>query len=191
MPRIQQDRIDDHDIYGKVQVDNNLTFGERVRKRFKPHDTVKVINIDDESIKWQYLEQDDESYVLEDETNIKITSREDPGLWEIGPGEQDILEGANAYLMMEALFKKMSVKKKGVVEHPLDQRDIHHFAFDDPEQQERIIDLLFLGKVTPAMMKQAALMQLGEVDAKKQDSYKSPNSNSRSGKEPSLINEIS
>jgi hypothetical protein len=135
--------------------------GERIRKRFKPTDTVKVHNLTNQSIEWQWLEESDETYTIEDGSNIKIVERKDPGLWRLGPGEQDILQGSCAYIMIEALYKQMAVMKTGIVLHPLDEREIKNFGFDDPQKQEEMIDLIFRGKVTPQMMAEAAASSLG------------------------------
>lgn len=161
MPRIPAAQVRPSEIYGKVKVDNNLTFGERIRKRFRPTDTVKVHNITNHQIQWQWLEELDEEYVIEDGTNIKIVDRGDPQLWMLGAGEQDILQGSCAYLMIEALYKQTKALKAGLVLHPLDEREIRNFSFDDPEAQEEFIDMVFLGKVTPQDMQAAALQSLG------------------------------
>lgn len=165
MPKVAPDKVDRDQLYGVSEVDMQISFGERLRNYFKPHDTVKVQNIDSEQVRWQYLEEDQETYTIEDDSNIKIVSREDPGLWILEPGETDILDGGCAYLFIEAQFKQVTARKIGPVEHPLDQRDIKNFAFDDPEAQEAFIKRVFLGKITPQMMKDAALAQLGENNA--------------------------
>lgn len=161
MPRLDPSTIKPSQIYGKQEVENNLTMGERIRKRFKPTDTVKVHNLTNTTIEWQWLEESDETYGIEDETNIKIVERKDPGLWVLGPGEQDILPGSCAYVMIEALFKQISVMKTGIIIRPLDESEIKNFGFDDPAAQEQMIDLIFLGKITPQMMQQAAAESLG------------------------------
>jgi hypothetical protein len=161
VPRIAAEKLVPSQIYGKSKVDNTLTMGERIRKRFKPTDTVKVHNITDTLIEWQWFEEADESYVIEEGSNVKIVERGDPQLWRLGPGEMDILQGSCAYLMIESLYKQMSAMKTGVVLHPLDEREIRNFGFDDPQKQEEVIDLIFRGKVTPQMMQEAAMSSLG------------------------------
>lgn len=161
MPRVNPQSLAPSQIYGKQKVDNNLTFGERLRKKFRPTDTVKVRNITNHAIDWQWLDEQDESYVIEDGSNVKIVTREDPQLWSLGPGEVDILQGSCAYLMIEALYKQTCALKTGIVLHPLDEREIRNFAFDDPAKQEEFIDYCFEGKVTPQMMQEAAVATLG------------------------------
>lgn len=159
MPRVDPKKVAPEQLYGVEEIENNLSMRERLHKRFRPHDTVQVKNIDDENLEWQWLSEDDESYVIDD-SNIKIVTREMPGLWRLKSGETDILEGACAYIMAETLFKKMCVKKTGVNEHPLDEREIRNFAFDDPQAQERFIERVFVGKMSPHTMQQAAMKQL-------------------------------
>lgn len=174
MPRIDPKKVAPQQLYGVEEIEANLTMRERLRKRFRPHDTVQVVNIDDEDLEWQWLSEDDESYYIDD-SNIKIVTREMPGLWRLAPGESDILEGSCAYLMIEALFKKMAVKKVGVNEHPLDEREIRNFAFDDPQAQERFIEKVFRGKMSPHTMQQAAIKQLsGESSGKSSTKQTAP-----------------
>jgi hypothetical protein len=159
VPKVDPQKLAPKDLYGVEEIDNKLNMRERLHKRFRPHDTVQVKNIDDEELEWQWLSEDDESYVIDD-SNIKIVSREMPGLWRLAPGETDILEGACAYIMMDVLFKKMSVKRVGVNEHPLDEREIRNFAFDDPQAQEHFIDRVYVGKMSPHAMQRAAIASL-------------------------------
>lgn len=160
MPRIRKDKVAPQDLYGVSKVDNNLSMRERIKERFRPSDTVEVKNITNQEITWQWLDEEDESYSIEDDTNIKIVEREDPSLWVLGAGETDVLPGACAYLMIEALFKLVCVMKIGIVLHPLDEREVKNFSFDDPERQEQFIDAVFVGKLTPTMMHEAAVSQL-------------------------------
>jgi hypothetical protein len=172
MPKIAQ--ASDAPTVNQDEIKIQESFGEKLRKYFKPHDTVKVQNVDDAPIEWRYLREDQESYTIEDDSNIKITVREEPELWRIEAGDLDVLDGGCAYLMIEALFKQVTAKKVGPVEHPLDQRDIRNFAFDDPEAQERFIKRVYLGKLTPQMMKEAALQSLGDtIGQTKQETVKS------------------
>lgn len=158
MPKIDPSKVDEHALYGKLKIDNTLNMGERIRKRFKPTDTVQVINLDDSTLEWQWQEEGSEHF--HDEEYIRMIERDDPSLWQLEAGKTDVLQGSCAYLMIEALYKKMAVKKTGVTLHPLDEREVKNFDLGNPEKQEEFIDLCFLGKVTPAIMQQAALAQL-------------------------------
>lgn len=162
MPKLDPAKLAPSEIYGKEQVDTTLTMGERIRKRFKPFDTVQVKNVDTIPIRWQWLPEDAESYVI-DETDVKIVDRDDPDVWELEAGETDVLQGSCAYIMIEQLYKQLCVRKVGVTLQPLDQREIKNFAFDDPASQEALIDIIFIGKVTPQMMQEAARRQIEET----------------------------
>ena len=159
MPRIEQSQVKPDQLRGITHVDNTKNFMERVHKRFRPHDTVRVHNLDDEDLYWQWLDPEDETYVFT-EDNIKVVSRNAPGLWMIKAGEEDILNGACAYLMLDVLYQTMAIKKTGVTEHPLDEREIKNFNLNDPLAQEQFLDRAFLGKLTPAAMQRAAMQQL-------------------------------
>lgn len=160
MPIVPKQKVAPHQLYGLTKVDTSLSMRERIKQRFRPTDTVQVRNITNQEISWQYMDEQDESYTIEDDTNIKITERDDPSLWILKPGEYDVLQGANAYLMIEALYKLVCVMKTGIILHPLDEREVRNFSFDDPERQEQFIDAVFKGKITPTQMHKAAIGQL-------------------------------
>lgn len=161
MPRVSPSELKPYQIPGKLKVDPNISFIERCHKRFEPTDTIQVRNITSEMIEWWWLEEKDESYVIEDGSNVKIVSRKDPGLYRLNPGEFDILSGSCAYIMMDALFKQTRALKTGIVLHPLDEGEIRNFALDDPQHQEEFINMVFEGRVTPQMMQRAAIDSLG------------------------------
>ncbi len=149
MPQIQPNDIKSHEIYGQDDTDVSLTIRERLMKRFAPHEHVQVKNIDDEMMEWQFLpDHAEKSYLTEE--GIKVTERDDPELWILAPGETDVLIGACAYIMMENLYKKMVIKKVGIVEHPTTAKQIKNFNFKDPIRAEKLIDEIYLGKVNPS-----------------------------------------
>lgn len=160
MPRIPKSEVQPHQIQGVAKVDSNLTFRQRMRDRWRPGDTVQIHNITNQVIRWQWLDEQDEDYTIEDDTNIKIVNRDEPGLWFIEPGESDVLSGACAYMAVDAMYKMVCVMKTGIVLHPLDEREIRNFSLDDPEKQEQFLDIVFQGRVTPAMMQEAAASKL-------------------------------
>jgi hypothetical protein len=149
MPQVKAEDIKPFDIYGKDEIDNSITFRERLMQRFQAHEHVQVMNIDDEPIQWQYLPDHAEKITMTDE-GTRITMRDDPELWRIEPGETDVLIGGCAYIMIEALYKKLVIKKVGVVEHPESARQIRNFNFKDPIRAEQIIDMIYQGKVSPS-----------------------------------------
>lgn len=167
MPRIQQTDIKKNEIYGQDDTDVSLTIRERLLKRFAAHQHVQVMNIDDEPIEWQFLpDYAEKSYLTEE--GIKITEREDPELWMIAPGETDVISGACAFIMIENLYKKMVIKKVGVVEHPTSAKQIKNFNFKDPIRADQIIDKIFIGVVDPSFNQ----LQSNQVTPKKQDAKK-------------------
>lgn len=161
MPLVPKQEVKPSDLYGMTKVDTNLSFRERVRKKWRPGDTVQVRNITNQTLEWQWLDEQDEEYVIEDDTNIKITDRDDPGLWRIGPGETDVLPGSCAYLMADAQYKMICVMKTGIVINPLSEREIRNFSLDDPEKQEQFITEIYEGKITQSSLQKAAMSQLG------------------------------
>lgn len=149
MPRIKAQDVKPYDIYGQDDTDVSLTIRERLMTRFAAHEHVQVFNCDDETVEWQFLPDYAERSSLTDE-GIKITDRDDPELWALEPGETDILSGACAYHMIETLYKKMVIKKVGIVEHPQSGKEVKNFNFKDPIRAEQIINLIFIGKVSPS-----------------------------------------
>lgn len=117
--------------------------------RFKPHEFVRVINIDNEPFYWQYQPSSNEEETITPDGMHRQIFRGEPTRWMLNPGESDVLQGDNAYLMIEGLYKKLVAKKK-VSETP-DQPDTmaRNFNWTDPLLAETWIDKIFLGKVTP------------------------------------------
>ena len=166
MPQIQAKDIKQHEIYGQTDVDLSITFRDRLMNRFAAHEFVQVMNIDDEPMEWQYLPEYAEQISSTDE-GTKITKRDDPELWRIEPGETDVLNGACAYLMIENLYKKLVIKKVGVVEKPQSGKEVRNFNFKDPLRAEQIIDMIYQGKVNPSFNQaQPNQVRLQKPDAK-------------------------
>jgi hypothetical protein len=159
VPKIDPKQVKPEQLQGVTHVNNTINMGERMRKRFRPHDTVRVRNMDDEQLIWQWLDPEDESWTFT-EDHVKVVSRGVPGLWGLDAGAEDILNGACAYMMLDKLYSTIAIKKTGVTEHPLDERQIKNFNLNDPMAQEQFLDRAFLGKLTPAAMQRAALQQL-------------------------------
>lgn len=167
MPRIADEQVQDSDLYGVTKVENNLTLRERIKTRFRPTDTVKVWNPTNQNCKWQWLDEQDETYRIDEDTEIKITDRERPGLWELGAGEHDVLIGACAYMFIESLYKQVCIMKIGIVINPLSENEIRNFSLDDPEKQEQFIDTVFVSKLSPQDMQLAAIRGMGEESSPK------------------------
>lgn len=126
-----------------------LTFRERLMKRFAAHEWVRVINLDDEPFYWQYLPQHSETFEFTPDP-MKITYRDDPESWMLNPGESEVIIGENAYVMIEALYKKLVAKgflKKHGINEP--GKPGRNFNWSDGNKQEELIDKIYLGKETP------------------------------------------
>lgn len=114
--------------------DDSLTFRERLVKRFKPNNFVRVINIDDEPFEWQEQPISNEFVHQPDKVTYDVYRR-NPERHVLMPGEVRILDGGNAYLMVEGLFKKLILKKthgKGT-------------GMGSPQTQSEYIDKIVLG----------------------------------------------
>lgn len=149
MPRVNPTDVKPLDIYGQDEIDHTITIRERLLNRFKAHEHVQVMNIDDEPIEWQYVPDYAEEVTITDE-GTKVTTREDPELWRIEPGETDVLIGSCAFIMIDKLYKTLVIKKVGIVETPKSAKEIKNFNFKDPIRAENFIDLIFQGKVNPS-----------------------------------------
>lgn len=175
MPRIPQSQVSKDDLYGARKVETNLSFRDRCRKLFRAGDTVKVCNPTNQPVKWQWFDEQDEDYVIEDDTNIKITERGEPGLWELGAGEEDVLSGACAYVFLDSLYKQICILKIGIVISPLAENEIRNFSMDDPEKQDVFLEHAFLGHLSPQDMQAAAIRSLSETPGRGvQDEYVLP-----------------
>ncbi len=147
MPRIQdEEQLKQFDTSG---IKSNILFRERLQNRFKPSDFVRVINIDDEDFVWQYMSAADEDISMSDDGMQRIITRQPAQVWMIAPGDTDVLQGDNAYIMIEALYKKV-IAKKIINKTPNQPASMaRNFNWSDPEAQEKIIDMIFIGKENP------------------------------------------
>lgn len=121
-----------------------------------------VINIDNEPYQWQYFPIDGEEVSFTDNGAVRVVTgrasfakgyeQKLPGkeqLWEIAPGESEILLGANADLFIEGLYKRLIAKKR-VSETPnLEKTQARSFNWNDGLVQEQMIDKIFLGVKRP------------------------------------------
>lgn len=148
MPLVQ--KIDGKPVkpYGVQENTNAKLFQERLQDRFKAHEFVKVINIDDETFIWQYMPQEKEEQQYTPDGMHRHTYRDEPEVWMLDPGESDTIVGANAYVMIDALYKKLTAKKViATVEVAPGQARAFNFA--DGTQQDYLIDRILVGKEVP------------------------------------------
>lgn len=148
MPKLNPSLTQDIKPYGVGGNTNQLTFQERLLERFKPHEYVKVINVDDESYMWQYMPAENEEYEYTPDGMHRHTRRGDPEIWMLDPGESETIIGACAYLMIEGLYKKLMSKKVMAVPNP-NPVIARKFNFGDPTQAEYWIDRILVGKELP------------------------------------------
>lgn len=149
MPQINPATTKDVTPYGVGTNTNQLPFQERLLERFKPHEYVKVINVDDESFIWQYMPAEKEEYEYTPDGMHRHTRRDDPEVWMLEPGESETIIGACAYLMIEGLYKKLMSKKVMATVNP-NPAIARKFNFGDPTQAEYWIDRILVGKELPS-----------------------------------------
>ena len=94
----------------KVADDESQNFRDRLETRFKANDFVRVINIDTDKFEWSFL-PDDSEYMVADRTSRSVY-RKEPDHYELEAAESMVIEGSNAYVMIEALYKKVIQKVK-------------------------------------------------------------------------------
>jgi len=125
------------------------TIYDRMAKRFSPDDFVRVMNIDNETFYWQSLVPSDEHIEIEGSQFMlhKRTTREKPKLWSIPAGGTMVLEGWNAAIMIDKLFKKVLAKNK-IGNRPEGQK-ITNFSWANGQLQDEYIDKIFVGIEKP------------------------------------------
>jgi hypothetical protein len=149
MPRVEQSTANDTKVYGTQPNTNQKLFQERLMERFKAHEYVKVINPDDEEFIWQYMPQENEEYEYTPDGMHRHTRRTEPEVWTLKPGETDVLVGANAYVMIDGLYKKL-VSKKAVATVKVEPGRARSFNYSDGEMQEKLINKILIGKEVPS-----------------------------------------
>jgi hypothetical protein len=142
--------------YSAVSPGLPKTFRERLDTRFSATDFVRVVNPDNEEFVWQALNPNDESYFI-DRGPMKNTTRGNPRTYRIQAGQSLVLEGWNAQLMIEKLYRKIKAKqaisrraglapdealKKGLGDIPIN--------WSDGDQQEAYIDKIFVNVEHPS-----------------------------------------
>ena len=143
-------RISPQEQHSAQNVDVKKMFRERLIDRFGASDFVRVINPDTEPFTWSYLPSKDESLEMSNDGMHRFAIRNEAEFYQLNPGESEVIVGENAYIMIEALFKKLVAKKvvdKGGEFKP--GMAARNFNFSDALAQEQLIDEIYLGKETP------------------------------------------
>lgn len=144
MPRISLDQANG----ASSSLPNQATLRERLLNRFAAHEWVRVINIDDEPLYWQYLPIHGEEFEYTKDP-ARHVYRTDPEAYMLEPGESEVLIGECAYLMIENLYKKL-VAKKAIARKPkVKDGEARPFNWSDGNVQEIIIDQIYLGREKP------------------------------------------
>lgn len=148
-------------IYGPQKPGLPKTFGEHIRKLWEPHDYVRLMNIDDETFYWQSLAPQDESYDI-DRGPTKVTYRRPPRQFAIKSGESMPLEGWNAYLCIEQLYKKVLAKQ--MVKNRGERKEII-FNWQDPAGWDVYLPRIFMGKEVATFNGQTVPDPIKSVDS--------------------------
>lgn len=149
MPRVNLDKSPNVPVYGQSEYKNVSLFREKLLELFQPQLFVRVINIDDERFVWQYMPAENEHESYDGEMH-RIIDRDPVEVWELEPGESDVLLGQNAYVMIEGLYKKF--KAKAIIEKKPDMKpgQARAFAFFDDLSQVDFIKKVYQGVVKPS-----------------------------------------
>lgn len=143
--------VDKPQLYGVNAGKLPTPFRQKLADLFQSSDFVRVINIDDERFVWQSLDPKDETYNIVAGPQ-KDTRRGLPKLYSIEPGQSMVLEGWNAYIMIDKLYKKVSAKDRlarRTLEQMNDKKHVTNFVWDDEEQQRQYINRIFVGIEQP------------------------------------------
>lgn len=160
MPQLQQTKDGRSPV--RTATNDNKLFRVRLRDRYKPTDYVRVINIDDTPVVWNYFPIDGEETYSTDDGMMRIVEgrqhfdekREHllPGndqVWMINPGESEVLLGANADLFIEMLYKTLVAKKTIKSKPNVREGEARKFNWIDGRLQDELIDKIFLGVERP------------------------------------------
>lgn len=167
MPEEPYSGTSDGQLYG-VTVDNRpKPILEKLADLFQPSDFVRVINIDNQDFTWQSMNPKDETYYMEPGPQ-KTTVRGKPRLYTIKAAQSVVLEGWNAYIMIDQLYKKVSAK--AILEHKAATRDGKPtdtpLQWGDGEKQDFYIDKIFVGIETPSFGQYGAPAPAGNAEYK-------------------------
>jgi hypothetical protein len=119
---------------------------EKLSKLFGPLDFVKVINPDTEPYIWQWLPPSKEDISFDGGTvPMKITTRGEPEVWKLEPGQSGTLVGGNAYVMIDGMVKLMMTKKTISRNPNMPPGVARNFNFSDDIAQQEWINQIYLG----------------------------------------------
>lgn len=134
---------------------HSTSIREKLADLFGATEFVRVINPDTENYYWQYLPLEKEHINFDSSSStvpMKITYRDSPEVYLLEPSQSAIIIGANAYLMIEGLVKKL-MSKKAIQRTPtMRPGEARNFNFSDDAAQHDWIRDIYLGKAMPSIM---------------------------------------
>ena len=116
-------------------------------EKFKPTEYVKVINVDSEPFRWQYMPEENEQYEHTSDGMHRHVQRSQPEVWELKAGESETIIGACAYIMIDDLYRKLIAKKALSVE--VEKGMARKFNYADGTSQDYWISRILVGKEIP------------------------------------------
>jgi len=142
--------VNDPSLLKTTHTGRSTSIIEKLRIMFEPTDFVRVINPDTEAYVWQWLPPQKEDVTFTDGTvPMKITHRGDPEIWKLDSGQSGTLVGANAYIMIDGLVKRMMAKKVVAREPNVKPGQARNFNFSDDVAQQEWIEVIYLGLDNP------------------------------------------
>lgn len=159
--------VNDQPLYGVTTDNRPKPIGERLSEMFQPSDFVRVINIDNEDFQWQAMNPKDETYFMEPGPQ-KTTVRGKPRVYTIKAAQSLVLEGWNAQIMIEQLYKKVSAK--AILARKTAPRDGKPtdipLQWGDSEKQDFYVQKIFIGIETPSFGGYSTASPTGNADYK-------------------------
>lgn len=140
------------DVLTPLHSGRSTMFREKLVDLFGAADWVRVINPDTQDFSWQYMPESKEHVSFDSSSStvpMKITHRDDPEVYRLQPGQSAVIVGANAYLMIEGLAKRMMADKTISKMPNVRPGEARNFNFSDDAAQQMFINEIYLGKVTP------------------------------------------
>lgn len=151
MPKLLQPS-NDSSLLTPTRSGRSTSILDKVGKMFGPTDWVNVINPDVEPYIWQWLPPQKEQINFDPSSTTvpqRIIFREEPEVYKLDPGQSATLVGANAYVMLDGLVKRMMAKKAIARQPNMAPGQARNFNFSDDIAQEQWINEIYLGRANP------------------------------------------
>ena len=150
MPRLLKP-VNDPSLLKQTHTGRSTSCLDKLHEMFQGTDFVRVVNVDtEEDYIWQWMPPQKEEVSFTDGTvPMKITHRGDPEIWKLGKGQSGTLVGANAYVMIDGLVKRMMAKKTIARDPNTKPGQARNFNFSDDVAQQEWINVIYLGLDNP------------------------------------------